>query len=99
MAFSQFSEVEVSNYNPVNVGLQMVNAKKRKADGQLTVVTSKEVAKMAGVSVATVSRVVNGEDNVRQATRDKVLAAVDKLGYVPNEFAKQMAIRRHALVA
>ena len=59
--------------------------------------TSMEVAIMAGVSVATVSRVINAEPNVSSTTRDKVMQVIKTLGYVPNEFAQQMARQRHAL--
>ena len=42
-----------------------------------------DVAKMAGVSIATVSRVLNGSANVRDRTQRKVLEAVNTLGFVP----------------
>jgi DNA-binding LacI/PurR family transcriptional regulator len=48
------------------------------------------VAEQAGVSVATVSRVLNGHSNVRPATRDKVLAAVATSGYRVNELARNL---------
>ncbi|RDJ99391.1 LacI family transcriptional regulator [Paraburkholderia lacunae] len=48
------------------------------------------VAEQAGVSVATVSRVLNGHENVRPATRAKVLAAVDASGYRVNELARNL---------
>ena len=47
----------------------------------------REVAERAGVSPATVSRVLNGTAVVREATREKVLAVVDELGYRPNRVA------------
>ena len=47
----------------------------------------REVAELAGVSPATVSRALNGTAVVRQATREKVLAVVDELGYRPNRVA------------
>jgi len=56
--------------------------------------TSKEVALMAGVSVATVSRVINGEPNVRPGTRQKVTAAIEALEYRPNNAARILAQRR-----
>lgn len=46
-----------------------------------------DVAERAGVSIKTVSRVVNGSDAVTPATRERVLAAVDALKYVPNSHA------------
>jgi len=47
------------------------------------VVTLYDVAHLAGVSTATVSRVVHGQDRVRDATRIRVQQAIDELGYVP----------------
>lgn len=47
-----------------------------------------EIAKMANVSIATVSRVCNGSSKVKESTRQKVQAAIDTLGYVPNIGAK-----------
>lgn len=52
-------------------------------------VTQKDVAELAGVSFITVSRVINGETNVKEETRKKVQAAIDKLGYAPS-FAGQI---------
>ena len=49
-----------------------------------------DVAEKAGVSVATVSRVLNGHTNVRQPTREKVLAAVEESGYRINELARNL---------
>lgn len=48
----------------------------------------RDVAKEAGLSVATVSRVMNGAKNVRTQTRDKVLDACQKLDYLPNPAAR-----------
>lgn len=53
--------------------------------------TISDVAAQAGVSSMTVSRVVNGEPNVMPDTRDKVNAAVEALGYVPNPAARSLA--------
>ena len=50
-------------------------------------VTIYDVAKEAGVSLATVSRVINGSNVVKGGTRERVQAAVDKLGYKPNAIA------------
>lgn len=51
-----------------------------------------DVAKKAGVSIATVSRVLNGTDNVSAKTRDKVLAVMDESGYTPNVFARGLGL-------
>jgi DNA-binding LacI/PurR family transcriptional regulator len=49
-----------------------------------------DVAVLAGVSTQTVSRVSRGLDNVRPATRDRVLAAMAQLGYAPNTAARAL---------
>ena len=53
--------------------------------------TINDVAGLAGVSIKTVSRVLNQEPNVRPSTRDKVLAAAETLNYRPNQSARQLA--------
>jgi len=53
-----------------------------------------EVAEEAGVGVATVSRVLNGSPSVRDETRDRVLAAIKRLGYVPNIAARALSTGR-----
>lgn len=53
--------------------------------------TINDVAKFAGVSIKTVSRVINNEPSVRQLTRDKVQAAVSELNYQPNLAARNLA--------
>ena len=53
--------------------------------------TINDVAKYAGVSIKTVSRVMNNEPSVRQHTRDKVMAAVAELKYQPNLAARNLA--------
>ena len=47
-------------------------------------ITISDVARRAGVSTATVSRVISGATRVRPATREEVLAAVRELGYRPS---------------
>lgn len=50
-----------------------------------------DVARHAGVSPMTVSRVINGESNVREETRERVTLAIRKLGYKPNLAARSLA--------
>ena len=57
-------------------------------------VTLDEVARLAGVSRATVSRVVNGNPKVAPDVRRTVERAVDRLGYVPNPAARSLVTRR-----
>ena len=48
----------------------------------------RDVAKIAGVSPATVSRVMNGTANVNEEKRQRVEAAIEKTGFCPNELAR-----------
>jgi LacI family transcriptional regulator len=57
----------------------------------LPVVTMADVARLAGVSVTTVSHVINGTRPASQRTRDRVLAAIDRTGYRPNTIARALA--------
>ncbi len=56
--------------------------------------TIKDVAKEAKVSVASVSRVLNGTGNVAEETRGRVLAAAERLRYIPNTGARSLITRR-----
>jgi LacI family sucrose operon transcriptional repressor len=53
-----------------------------------------DVAARAGVSVATVSRVLNDRGYLSQVTRDKVARAIEELGYRPNQIARSLLTRR-----
>ena len=57
-------------------------------------VTIYDVAREAGVSMATVSRVVNGNKNVKENTRKKVLEVIDRLDYRPNAVARGLASKK-----
>lgn len=54
-----------------------------------------DVAKAAGVSIATVSRVLNSSQQVNESTRQQVLAAIERLGFVPSAEASARARRSH----
>jgi DNA-binding LacI/PurR family transcriptional regulator len=56
----------------------------------MAVTSIKEVARQAGVSVGTVSNVLNRPDTVAPVRRQRVLDAIDKLGFVRNESARQL---------
>lgn len=57
-----------------------------------------DVARLAGVSPKTVSRVVNREPNVKPTTRERVEQAIQTLGYRPNQFARNLASQRAHLI-
>ena len=61
-------------------------------------VTIKHVAADAGVSLQTVSRVINNEPNVRPAMKERVQASIDKLGYVPSIAAQRMSGSKSYLI-
>ncbi len=66
------------------------------ADGSQ--VTLYDVARLAGVSTATVSRVVHGLDRVRDSTRSRVLEVIEQLGYVPDGAAQSLSRRRKNVI-
>jgi LacI family transcriptional regulator len=57
-------------------------------------VTMVDVAREAGVSVMTVSRVVNNKEGVSSATRQQVQAVIDRLGYRPSDIARGLVTKR-----
>jgi LacI family transcriptional regulator len=62
------------------------------------VVTLHDVARLAGVSTATVSRVMHGQDRVREATRIRVRQAIEELGYVPDGAGRSLSRRRKDVI-
>ena len=52
-----------------------------------------DVAELSGLSISTVSRVLNSPERVSEATRAKVLAAIDQLGFVPKAEARARALQ------
>ena len=58
-----------------------------------------DVARLAGVSVITVSRVLREPERVAEETRSRVLAAIESIGYVPNLVARSLKSRRSGVVA
>ena len=54
--------------------------------------TVKDIAKLAGVSTATVSRVINARSTVSPGARTAVITAIDQLHYIPNRNASELAL-------
>ena len=52
-----------------------------------------DISEKSGVSIATVSRVLNDSPHVSQKTKERVLSVIEACGYVPNAFAKSEAKR------
>lgn len=61
-------------------------------------VTIYEVAKASGVSLATVSRVINNQGNVTEKTREKVQATINRLGYKPSGLAQALATNKSTTI-
>lgn len=59
----------------------------------------KDVARLAGCGIATVSRVINKSGYVKKETREKVEKVIEKLGYQPNEIARSMTKQKNHIVA
>ncbi len=61
-------------------------------------VTANDVAKMAGVSPSTVSRVISNNPRISEPTRRKVLKCMEELGYYPNANARSLAVKKTGTV-
>ena len=84
---------------PVTAGVQRCNVarmRERAVGGQVSL---KHVAARAGVSIKTVSNVVNGHVHVTEATRARVQEAIDELNYRPNLAARQLRQGRSDVIA
>jgi LacI family transcriptional regulator len=73
---------------------QSAQQKKRLPRPSANSVTVRDVASAAGVSVATVSRALNGNSAVAAGLRERVLAAAARLGYTPHAAARALASQR-----
>jgi DNA-binding LacI/PurR family transcriptional regulator len=62
-------------------------------------VTIRDVAKKARVSVGTVSRVLNNSASVKPTNREKVLAAINELNYIPNPIARRLSLKKTLTIA
>jgi len=60
--------------------------------------TLKDVAKLAGVTVTTVSRVLNNRGYISTDTRGKVMSAMKALDYQPNELARSLIFQRSRII-
>ena len=58
-------------------------------------ITLKQIAKLAGVSRSTVSRVINSQPGVRTQTRERVLHIIREYGYEPDPVARSLALQRY----
>ena len=61
-------------------------------------VNIKDVAKKAGVSPATVSLVMNGNESVNEDTRKKVMKIASEMGYVSNPYARKLVLKKSGMI-
>ena len=62
-------------------------------------ITIKDLAKKAGVSISTVSRVINDSKPVTDEVKQKVLDVIKETGYIPNPLARSLVTKRSKLIA
>ncbi|TRW28581.1 LacI family transcriptional regulator [Criibacterium bergeronii] len=62
-------------------------------------ITIRDVAKKCNVSVSTVSRAINNQDDINPETKNKILSAIDELGYIPNSNARSLKITESNVIA
>lgn len=60
--------------------------------------TIKDIAKMAGVGVGTVSRVINNHPSVKEETKNKILKIIGEVNYKPNEFARDLKRKKNNVI-
>ena len=88
-----------SSNSPADAGNReatVAGGKSQQSTGRPTI---RDVSRLAGVSRMTVSRVISTPDLVLPATRDKVLRAIDSLGYVPDRAAGSLSSRKTGFIA
>ena len=61
-------------------------------------VTLKDIAERVGVSITTVSRVLNGKGSISQETKDKVFQVMRELNYYPNEMARSLVNKNSHII-
>lgn len=75
-----------------------MNKPDNRNDDQMTDLTLKDIARKAGVSRSTVSRVINNHPNVSKAARKRVTDIIRETGYHPNVAARSLAMRRTRMI-
>jgi LacI family transcriptional regulator len=85
------------NGHILNINVRPIYGKERQKPGMAQKrkkITIRDVAQKAGISYQTVSRVLNGNDNVAEDTRKRVLQAMEELDFVPNKIAQMLTTNR-----
>jgi hypothetical protein len=81
---------KASDTNKMVLTLKAVSLKRR-GKAKIMAITLRQVAQLAGVSLATASRVINNRPGVRAEVRERVLKVVRDSGYQPNLVARSLA--------
>ncbi|WP_169736190.1 LacI family DNA-binding transcriptional regulator [Caldanaerobius polysaccharolyticus] len=68
------------------------------AKGVIHIVNIKTIAKEAGVSVSTVSKVINGYEDISEQTREKVMEVIKRFNYQPNQIARVLCTKKSWLI-
>ena len=96
--FTFTCETERNGENQFTFAISESMIEKPGSGGAYLATNIKDVALKAGVSIATVSHVLNGTRGTRPQTRQRVLAAIQELGYSQNQSARNLASGRSTLM-
>ena len=89
-------EVRYGNVNGIpEAGETVMSKHTQMASEKTNAPTIRDVARLASLSIATVSRALSTPEKVRPETRDRVLSAVRSCDYKPNEYAQRLGRIRH----
>jgi len=88
----RYNEQECNCLHRIEQKARRYGRKKDREDQNPMALTIYDISKKAGVSIATVSRVLNGSDNVKASTREKVMKVIEEYDYRPNAFARGMGL-------
>lgn len=86
-----FSKTCRGDMSRMNLAMEAVSSEN---DKKVIKVTLRQVAKLAGVSLTTASRVLNGHANVSTQVRERVWRVINENGYQPDQAARSLAARR-----
>ncbi|BDZ62186.1 hypothetical protein GCM10025873_19770 [Demequina sediminis] len=94
--YSRYIEAPSKRFDPVFPAL---GRRRQDRDDGVEMATIADVAQAAGVSISTVSYALSGKRSITQATRERVLAAAQELGYLPHASARMLAANRSHIIA
>jgi hypothetical protein len=86
-----FSKPDPGEYYRIRLKMEAVSRKRAR---NTMAITLRKVAELAGVSLTTASRVINGKPGVKPEVRERVLEVIRESGYIPNQDARSLAAQR-----